>query len=99
MTVKDSADSFRSMLRWVRTCMFKGRLHRSSQGGSAVSSGSPRASTGSRAQQAGPQLCVNPDLPMGHAGPQSQSHPRGTSTCGSELPVLIQLHYQPTCRP
>ena len=50
--------------------------------------------TGSRAQ-----LSVNPDLPMGHAGPESQSRPRGTSTCISELPVLIQLHHQSFCTP
>lgn len=99
MTVKDSAASFKSVLRWVRTCISKGRLHRSSKGGCAVSARSPRASTGSRAQQAGPQLSVNPDLSMGHAGPESQSHPRGTSICISELPVMIQLHYQPSCTP
>lgn len=45
MTVNDSANSFRSALRWMRTCISKGWLHRSSQGGSAVSAGSPRAST------------------------------------------------------
>ena len=50
--------------------------------------------TGSRAQLSG-----NPDLPMGRAGPESQSRPRGTSTCISEPPVLIQPHHQPSCMP
>ena len=100
MTVKDSADSFRSGVRWMRTCISKGRLHRHSQGGLCSQRRVPEGfhnagqATGSRAQ-----LSVNPDLPMGHAGPESQSRPRGTSTCISELPVLIQLHHQSFCTP